>query len=553
MKRALCFIAVAAFCAAVGASGARAAQGEVQIDITDVVGNNLPARIDFIAQGKDPLILEIPQGHVKTRIATGTYKAYTYAYVLGVPVLVEVKEVKIGSGDTAFILVNLLEGSGARPLFDFDRDCDFALDRVELAEGTDPNDAASIPGKTALPLNDKVLSDKEQWYRGELHCHSSYGGGKESVADLVGRAEKAGLDFLAITDRNTMAASQDSGFKSKSVVLIPAMEWGNDERGVALLYGVRTFPDFVDSRPQAQALVDLVQAQGGFYAVAHPCFPTKPWQWGLGFVNGIEVWCRDWSLVPPLSLDQLHEDLAERKDGKLVHSIAYAAASATVRGEPGQLSANGQASVFYDSELVRGLKAAAIGGSASGSPSVPLASPVTYVYATEKSVKGILDGLRRGRTYISANLKGPRIRFSGDILSDNTMDVSLGGIIPIGVPVTFEVAVDGAQGKELQVLLNGRPLISKQIESNAFIIHFEDTPVNYAVYRARVIGKAPEQKFGGVEVYAMTSPIYAQDVEVSDENIKKVKELTRKRLLEGSPEVQLPTPGAGEIKPMWEF
>lgn len=551
-------IALALFLVAVipgaAAPPANTANGEIQVDLTDVLGHDLPGRVNLHCAGKEPIVLEIPQGHLKTNVPPADYKAYIYVYVLGVPVLVDVKNAKVQSGATEFILVNLLEGSGQRPLFDFDQDCDFALDRVEVAEGTNPADASSIPGKPALPFEDRVLAKEKKWYRGELHCHSSYGGGKESVAELVARAEKMGLDFLAITDRNTLAASQDAGFKSKSVVLIPAMEWGSDERGVALLYGLRTFPEFVDSIPQAQALVDLVQAQGGFFAVAHPCFPGKPWQWGLSYVNGVEVWCRDWASVPPLSLDQLSEDLGERRDGKLVHSVAYAAASAVVRGEPNQLSANGQACIFYDAELVRGLKAAAIGGSGSASPSVPLASPVTYVYATEKSVRGILDGLRRGRTYVSAGLKGPRIQFSADILSDKKMDVGVGGTVPLDVPTTFEAAVDGAEGKEIQILLNGRPLISKKIESNGFVIQFEDTPATYAVYRARVVGKPQEVRFGNLEVFAMTSPIYAQEVEVNDPKIKEIKEQTKKKLMQSAPEVQLPqSPGPGEIKPKWKF
>jgi hypothetical protein len=546
------FIATAIPAAA--AAPANTANGEIQVDLTDVLGHDLPGRVELNGAEKSPIVLEIPQGHLKTNVPPADYKAYIYVYVLGVPVLVDVKSVKVRPNTTEFILLNLLEGSGQRPLFDFDRDCDFALDRVEVAEGTNPSDASSIPGKPALPFEDRVLGKEEKWYRGELHCYSAYGSGKESVAELVGRAEKLGLDFLAITDRNTLAASQDPGFKSKSVALIPAMEWGSDARGVALLYGPRTFPAFVDSIPQAQALVDLVQAQGGFFAVAHPCFPGKPWQWGLSYVNGVEVWCRDWASVPPLALDRLSEDLGERKEGKLVHSVAYAAASAVVRGEPNQLSANGQACVFYDAELVRGLKAAAIGGSGSASPAVPLASPVTYVYATEKSVKGILDGLRRGRTYVSSGIKGPRLHFAADVLSDKKIDVGIGGTVPIGVPTTFEVAVDGAQGKEVQILLNGRPLISKTIESNGFVIQFEDTPANYAVYRARVIGKPEVVRFGNTELYAMTSPIYAQDLEVDDAKIKEAKEQTKKKLMETKPEIQLPaSPGPGEIKPKWKF
>lgn len=553
-KTVVLFLTVLAVSSAIPAGAAAGAKGEIQVDVTDVLGNALPSRVVLSGGAGSPVRLEIPKGGLKGAIPAGDYKAYVYVYVLGVPVLVDVKNAKVRPGATAFVLVNLLEGSGQRPLFAFDRDCDFALDKVEIAEGTDPADAASVPGKVTLPIDERVFSKKARWYRGELHCHSSYGMGKESVAELVKRAEKLKLDFLAITDRNTMAACTDPGFKSDSVALIPAMEWGSDERGVALLYGARTFPEFVDHRAQAQALVDLIQAQGGFFAVANPCFPGKSWQWGLSYVNGIEVWCRDWASVPPMSFDELREDLGERKEGKLVHSIAYAAASAVIRGEPNQLSANGQACVFYDCELVRGLKAAAIGGSGSASAKVPLASPVTYVYAMEKSVRGILDGMRRGRTYVSSGLDGPQMRFAADILSDNKMDVGLGGIVPIGVPTTFEVAVDGAKGKEVQILLNGHPLISKQVESNGFVLRFEDTPMAYAVYRARVIGKPEQVRFGNVEVYAMTSPIYAEDVKVDDPKIEQVKEQTKQRLMESGPEIQLPsTPGPGEIKPKWKF
>jgi len=554
VKKSFLFLTVLVFWASAFEAGAAGATGKLQVDITDVLGNQLPSRVVLKDGHTSALTLEIPKGEHKAEVPAGEYKAYVYVYVLGVPVLVDVKNAKVRPGATEFVLVNLLEGSGQRPLFAFDRDCDFALDKVEIAEGTDPADAASIPGKVTLPVDDRVFSKKARWYRGELHCHSSYGMGKESTAGLVKRAEKLDLDFLAITDRNTMAACQDPGYKSDSVALIPAMEWGSDERGVALLYGPRTFPEFVDSMAQAQALVDLIQAQGGFFAAGNPCFPGKPWQWGLSYLNGIEVWCRDWSSVPPMSFDELSEDLGERKEGKLVHSIAFAAASAVIRGQPNQLSANGQACVFYDAELVRGLKAAAIGGSGSASPDVPLASPVTYVYAMEKSVRGILDGMRRGRTYISSGLDGPRMRFAADILSDDKMDVGLGGIIPIGVPTTFEVAVDDAKGKEIQILYNGRPLISKEIESNGFVLRFEDTPIAYAVYRARVIGKPEHVRFGNVEVYAMTSPIYADDVNVDDPKIKQIKEQTKQKLMEPGPEIQLPsTPGPGEIKPKWKF
>jgi hypothetical protein len=519
--------------------------GWLNVDVTDVLGHDLHARVELQREGiKNPVVIDVPKGRTKAEAPVGTYKAYTSVYCLQVPVLIDAQDVAIKADAPAFLLVNLLEGAaGSRTLLDFDQDCDFALDSVEAKCGTDPKSAASIPGRETLPMDERVFEKKEAWYRGELHAHSSYGGGKETVQALVQRAEKAGLDFLAITDRNTVAACKDPGFKSRSVVLIPALEWGDEKRGVALIYGARTFPPFVNSIPQAQALVDLVQAQGGFFAIAHPCFPTAPWQWGLGYVNGIEVWCREWRAVPPMSLDQLDEDLKERLNGKLTQSIAYAAAST-------DLSANGQSSIFYDAELVRGLKAAVIGGSNTSSPEVPMGQPATCVFAKEKSVKGILDGMRRGRTYVSASLTGPKLHFSADVLKDQTIDVSLGGIIPLSVPVRFIAQVENAKGKELQILLNGHPLISKRVESDPFTIQFDDTPENYAEYRVRVTGVPTKEGFGPVDVLAVSSPIYAQEIDLPN---PKLKAFIKQKAKEPAPpikEIPLPSdPGPGEIKP----
>lgn len=557
MKRAAAVVAIIAFCLLQG--GALAAPtGQIEINLTNVIGHDLPGKVELRAKGQaKPEVIEVPEGALSAKAPAGAFKAYVYIYTQGVPVLVDVKDITITTGNPAYLMVNVLEGTGTRPLLDFDQDCDFALDSVETACGTNPADAASIPGRDTLPINDHVFAKKEGWYRGELHAHSNYGGGKQTVAELVRRAEQAGLDFLAIADRNTMKACSDPAFKSDKVALIPALEWGSDDMGVALIYAPRTFPPFVKSIPQAQALVDLVQAQDGFFAIAHPCFPTMPWQWGLGFVNGIEVWCRDWSGVPPVSTATLSEDSLERVKGKYIYSIAFAAASAelplSMRLSKNPLSANDQASTFYDAELVRGLKAALIAGSNSSSPEVPIAHPVTYVYALEKSVRGIVNGLRRGRTFVSSSVDGPRLSFDADVLGDNEVDVSIGGVIPLGVPTRFAVGVEGAKGQELQVLCNGHPLVSKEIEGDSFALHFEEVPRNYSVYRVRIIASAQEGALGPVDVLAMSSPIYAQQLDIPSQKVDQYKKQHPQKETP-QPQIDLPrAPGVGEIKPRWRF
>lgn len=491
-------------------------KGALDADITNVLGKNLPARIDLLGlEVNTALRFEVPDGKLETAVPAGKYRAYIHVYDNGVPVLAEIQDVEITENKTSYLPINILEGaSGALTIRDFDFDGDLAIDRVEIASGTDPQNAASIPGRPQLPYPDQDLGGEPGWYRGELYAHSKYGIGAESVEKLVKRAEQAGLDFLAITDRNIMAAANDPAFHSDKVILIPAMAWGNDELGEALIYGPRTLPDPPSTPSAAQAECIRVQAQGGLFAIAHPCFPTGCWKWGLSYVNAVQVWCRDWRSVPPLTLDKLEEPIKERKDGKkderFIHSLAAAAADADLAA----VSANTQGTRFWDYELVRGAMACAIAGSSSATPKVPLGRPVTYVRAEKKSLSAILEGLRLGRTFLSCGPDGPTIKFSADVMADNKIDVNIGGVVPLNLDVRFEVVVYKAAGKKLEVLFNGRPIITKTIEGETFVQRFLQHPTGSGAYRVRVVGPAadPKSGFGPLETYAMTSPIYAQNI-----------------------------------------
>jgi len=498
-------------------------KGTLNATLKTVVGTLLDGRIDLLSlEGGATRSLEVQKGAFSAPVPQGDYRAYVHVYDNGVPVLVKVEDLSVKEGQMSALSLDLLEGaSGAVPVRAFDSDGDLAIDRVELECGTDPYNAASIPGRSELPLEKRVLRADAQWYAGDLHAYSKYGVGTESVGELVGRAEKTGLDYLAICDRNTLAATRDPGFKSDRLALIPAMEWGRDDMGVALIYGPRTVPDPPSTLPKAQAAWAAqaecirVQAQGGIWAIAHPTFPTKPWQWGISYVNAVEVWFRDWRGNPPLALANLNEEIKTRKDGHLVHSIAAAAQAAAVAGEMDEnMSANAQACLFWDYELKRGLMGCAIAGSGSGGKKVPLAKPVTYICAKDLSVPSLLEGLRLGRTYVSCDLKGPKLAFNADVLGDGTVDVGMGGVVPLNVNVVFVAAVQNAIGKRLQVLENGHPIRTVPINGDDVAIRFTRHTTIYSSYRIRVIGPAdPKTKgFGPIEVYALSSPIYAQDI-----------------------------------------
>lgn len=516
--------------AAESAPASVGAPGAVDVDISNLAGVSLPGRVRLEPlDERPPVIIEAANGKGEGQAPAGKYRAYAFVLQDGVPILVDVQDIDISPAKTAYVLVTLLEGSsGKLGVRAFDYDGDLAIDSVELKAGTNREDAGSVPGRPQLPADNRVLANEMRWYRGELAAHSSYGGGSESVEKLIARAEKEGLDFLAITDRNTMQSIYDSGYKSDKLVLIPAMEWGNDQNGYAYIYGPKTAPDPPTTRDVAQAECIRVQAQGGVFAIAHPCLPSSPWLWGLSYVNAINVWYQEWKSSPPLRLSQLSEDYKTRDKGRLVHSIAAAAARADISADD-ETSANEQGTLFWDYEMTRGLMACAIGASGSTGPKQALGRPITYVKARSKSLPGILEGLRLGYTYVSKGLDGPQLFFQGDVLPDknnpnqSNVDVSVGGIVPVGVETIFNAGVKGANGGKLQVIQDGRVLISKSIEGDTFVTRFPLTPNSSSAFRVRVLaaqgsgggkgkGKKSTASLQSPEVLALSSPIYAQDI-----------------------------------------
>jgi len=491
--------------------GVKGGEGQIKFDITDIIGRPLASRgVVELSGGAGQMVLEMPEGVGTLQAPLGPARVKVYVYDDGVPVLVDINDIAVEAGAPSFVLVTLLEGSKeSGPLRRYDQDFDLALDSFELAYGTDPLDPASIPGEESFVWKSETLKAEPGWYRGELHSSSLYGRGQESVAELVKRAEKLGLDFLAITDRNTLDSALDPDFVSDKVVLIPAMEWGDDARGVALIYGPRTLVPLTDNVSEGQAMLVRVQAQGGIVAIAHPCFPTNPWLWGFSHMNAVEGWCRDWGKAPPMTLGHLDARNLERKDGKLMHSIAVAAAT---RGK----SANGQAVLFWDLETNQGLQAGIIAGSRTSHPKVAMATPITYVYANEKSLRGILEGLRQGRTFVSSGPDGPRVDFIADVFDDGLNYVSIGGVIPINQETRFYVTVRGAKGKRLEVLYNGLPNRIFSIKEDEAVYNFVDFPSALGSYRVRVVDTPTSASFELVEMHAMTSAIYAREVVIVD-------------------------------------
>ena len=139
---------------------------------------------------------------------------------------------------------------------------------------------------------------------GALHLHSRYSDGAGVVEDMVRWGRRARLDFLVLSDHDTLAAMREGwqGRHGCLTVLIGA-EITSRHRGHLVAMRVRHCEGYAVA-PTA-GMLDAISAQGGYGIVAHPMGKHKPsmrirhlpWHdWNHPAIRGLEIWAymHDW-------------------------------------------------------------------------------------------------------------------------------------------------------------------------------------------------------------------------------------------------------------------
>lgn len=143
------------------------------------------------------------------------------------------------------------------------------------------------------------------WYLGDLHAHTLHSDAKWEVAALFNHARERGLDFVTLSDHNTISglAELDEA-NPHGLLAIGGMElttyWGH-----ALVLGLH---EWIDWRISAARGMDAIYREaterGGLFIIAHPRAQGDPECTGCrwlyeevmpGPARGVEVWNDDWS------------------------------------------------------------------------------------------------------------------------------------------------------------------------------------------------------------------------------------------------------------------
>ncbi len=234
-----------------------------------------------------------------------------------------------------------------------------------------------LPAATMPPLSDRpaarVLpaSEGRRWLAGDLHTHTVHSDGGMTVPELARFAVGRGLDFLAVTDHNTISHHRElpAASAAHGIALLPGQEV-TTEAGHANALGSIGWIDF---RESPDAWLEATEQAGGLLSVNHP-------------IGGNVSWAAPMKRRPPL-IEVWHWSWL---DTRWTTPLGWWLA--------------------WDADAIP------VGGSDWHKPGsdAPPGAPTTWVASDAAEPDAILDAIGSGRTAVSATRDGPVLLRIGD-------------------------------------------------------------------------------------------------------------------------------------------
>jgi len=323
---------------------------------------------------------------------------------------------------------------------------------------------AVLPKATFAPV---TLDGTRRWYKGDFHVHSSESGDSHApMADDVMLAHTRGLDFVSLSDHNTISqhaliAAQQASWPILVLRGSEITTYSGHGGGV----GISSYVDHRLGRDGRTIgnVIDDVTAQGGAFIVNHPATNLGTNCIGCAWMHDTDV---PWDEVSGMEVLTAGFD------------IGVQVFTPTVLKRWDELEDQGHriAAVTGSDDHSDGMN--------EGSTGSPIGSPCTVVLADSLSEAAIVDGLRNHRTI--AQLRGP-----DDPPLEVTMKTKDGGQADIGddvadiADVELAIHVTTGSGTFAQLWRDGAKVDQVAVTSDDFRATFHDTP-GAADHRYRV-------------------------------------------------------------------
>ena len=326
-----------------------------------------------------------------------------------------------------------------------------------IREGVTARYEAEIRFETVEALPQPRRETAAGWMWGDFHTHTGHSDGSCDnpggtrvpcpVFRTVEAALEAGLDFLAITDHNTVShhnVMTELAPYYDDLLLVPGAEI-TTFFGHANVIGAAGFTEFrVTGRESGfDAVLDDAEAAGAIVSINHPGLPSGEACMGCGFVAQIE----DWGRV-----------------------AAIEAVNGSVLARAGTVDHPMSGLRVWEARLNEGHRITAIAGSDNHDPAapadrgqVPVGWPSTAVWTQAPTQAALLEGVRSGRVFIDLEGRTDRTLDLGAAAGD--AQAVMGGALDVsGAPhVDLEVRLAGVDAGRVVLVGPGGELAREDL------------------------------------------------------------------------------------------
>jgi hypothetical protein len=298
------------------------------------------------------------------------------------------------------------------------------------------------------------------------------------VAQLVAKARALELDFLAITDHNTVSHHAEfDTLRDEAPLIIPAQEC-TTYRGHMNIWGEAGWCDFrCTTDDDMRAVIELARRHGALCSINHPKRGGPAWEYSADLpVDAIEVWQGPWPWRNTESL------------------------------------------ALWEQLLAGGKRVTAVGGSDYHCPAgeergfLRLGQPTTWIYARERSVTALLESIRAGCVTIGAAPDGPRIDMHA---TSGAYTARIGEALPAGTTIELTLTVERGAGLSLHLIADGAICAMAPVRSEHEVLQMTIAARRFV--RAELVGDCPPALLPanapvGIDVHnwrwALTNPVY---------------------------------------------
>lgn len=329
-------------------------------------------------------------------------------------------------------------------------------------------------------------------YVGAVHMHSNFSDGSGDAGEIAEIANEVGLDFIILTDHNTLRALHEGfeGFYGKTFMMVGCEINDKENKNHYIALGIE---ETISTRLPAKDYVKEVKEAGGIGFLAHPHekrnsmkeHPPYPWtEWDTDDFTGIEIWnhMSEWMenlteqnkyqsflhplktiVSPPIETLEVWDKLSLKRKVVGIGGIDAHAHKVNVLGFV-------EVEVFPYKVLFKSIRTHIL-----TDKNFVIDSGKDNIAATKEI---ILSALKYGNCFISNSYHGDANGFRFNIEKDDKI-YGMGDTVPFDTALKLKVLLPGNRGT-VKVIKNGVCVSVLRDNQNKFDV---DTP---GVYRVEV-------------------------------------------------------------------